>query len=80
MGDLDGDGAADLVVVANLGSGDVSVLMNLGDGTFAETRYAAGRGPTSVAVGDLNGDGAADLVVAEQRLWQQRRLGADEPR
>ena len=64
VGDLNGDGAADLVV-ANLLSGDVSVLMNLGDGTFAEQiRYAAGYGPTSVAVGDLDGDGAADLVVA----------------
>ena len=66
VGDLNGDGAADLVV-ANRWSNDVSVLMNLGDGTFAEQiRYAAGAAPWSVAVGDLDGDGAADLVVANR--------------
>ncbi|MHC4220699.1 MAG: FG-GAP repeat domain-containing protein, partial [Planctomycetota bacterium] len=51
VGDLDGDGHADLAVVNNHGD-DVSILLNNGDGTFAaEVRYAVGYWPGSVAVG-----------------------------
>ena len=43
----------------------MSVLLGNGDGTFqAAVNYAAGAGPSSVAVGDFNGDGKADLAVA----------------
>jgi len=63
IGDLDGDGDADLVV-ANSGSDDVSVLLNTGVGTFAEdTLYGAGFVPVSVAIGDLDGDADADLAI-----------------
>ena len=64
IGDLDGDGAADLVT-ANLSSNDVSVLLGAGDGTFgAPNGFATGDSTLSVAIGDLNGDGVQDLAVA----------------
>ncbi|MCA6413679.1 MAG: VCBS repeat-containing protein, partial [Cytophagales bacterium] len=69
IGDLDGDGKADLAV-ANYSSNTVSVFRNTGSpGTIS---YAAkvdfttgsGSGPNSVSIGDLDGDGKADLAVA----------------
>ncbi|MGD8910931.1 MAG: VCBS repeat-containing protein, partial [Chromatiales bacterium] len=65
-GDIDGDGALDLVV-ANSASDDISVLLGHGDGGFQEQqRYAVGVSPGSVALGDVNGDGALDVVVANE--------------
>lgn len=64
MGDLNGDGKADLAVV-NAVSSSLSLLLGNGDGTFqAPVSYAAGvSSPYSVAVGDLNGDGKSDVVL-----------------
>jgi hypothetical protein len=63
-GDLNGDGAADLVVAT--GSGPC-VLMNGGSGQFssAPVCYPASTGYTgdTVAIGDINGDGKADVVL-----------------
>ena len=64
VGDFNGDGKADLVVV-NQGSNTMSVLLGNGDGTFQpKTDYATGTSPAGVAVGDFNGDGKADIAVA----------------
>jgi hypothetical protein len=61
LGDLDGDGKADLAVASGTG---VSVLINGGKGTFpVPASYAAGTNPYAVAIGDLNGDGKADLAL-----------------
>ena len=63
IGDLNGDGKADLAVTNSSGS-TVSVLMNKGNGTFAAKQdYTTGTFPENVAIGDLNGDGKADLAV-----------------
>ncbi len=72
IGDLNGDGKADLVV-ANSGSHNVSVFRNtsssgaITSGSFApRVNFAVGTFPWSVAIGDLDGDGKADLAVANQ--------------
>ncbi len=69
IGDLNGDGKADLAV-ANPGSNTVSVLLNTGSaGTInyaAKVDFTTGTTPLSVSIGDLDGDGKADLAVANQ--------------
>src|SRR5262249_4909344 len=65
VGDLDGNGALD-VVTAN-GNGTVSLLLGNGDGSFASPTHLPGGGaPRAVGVGDFNGDGRLDVVAAQQ--------------
>ena len=76
IGDVNGDGKPDLVVVNACPSGSdcsgspstgvVSVLLGNGDGTFqsAVTYSSGGYWARSVAIADVNGDGHPDLVVA----------------
>jgi len=67
VGDLDGDGRADLLIA---GSTLMVALQNVSaPGTFAAptTLYSGdGSGFLSVAVGDLDGDGSPDVVVADE--------------
>jgi len=64
IGDLNGDGTADLAV-ANVTSRTVSVFLGTGGGAFgARTDYPTGDNPRLYAIVDLNGDGNADLTVA----------------
>jgi hypothetical protein len=64
LGDLNGDGATDLVV-ANESSGSLSILLGMGNGTFAtKVDYPTASLPISVTLADLNLDGSPDVVVA----------------
>jgi hypothetical protein len=72
IGDLDGDGKADLVV-ANFGAATVSVYRNtatggsIGTGSFAgKVDFATGTNPYAIAIGDLDRDGKPELVVANE--------------
>jgi len=68
IGDVNGDGRADLVVADYTGN-SVSVLLGNGDGTFSgPTSYAAGNYPYAVALADVNGDGHPDIVCANLNL------------
>ncbi len=65
-GDLNGDGAADLVV-ANAQTGNVDVLLGDGKGKFqAPVHYKIGGSPVALMVGDFAGHGKIDVAVANR--------------
>jgi hypothetical protein len=64
IGDLSGDGKADLVTANFLGS-NVSLLKGNGNGTFQPAVHTAvGANPQFVAIGDFNNDNKLDLATA----------------
>jgi PKD domain-containing protein/VCBS repeat protein/flagellar hook capping protein FlgD len=66
VGDLNGDGALDLVT-AHQGSGIVSVLLGDGSGALQPHReYATGTGPFRILVRDMNQDGILDVLTLGQ--------------
>jgi hypothetical protein len=62
IGDLNGDGRAD-IVTANYNPASVSVGLNLGGGRFEGGDYDVGGLARWIAIGELDGDGKADLVT-----------------
>jgi hypothetical protein len=66
LGDLDGDGALDLVV-ANADAVGFTVQLGHGDGTFgATTAYAMDASPSALLLADFDGDGRLDVAVASE--------------
>ena len=66
VGDLDGDGDPDLVVISqgdNLANNVIDLYFNNGNGTFTRTTDQGGHGPTRLALADLDGDGDLDLAL-----------------
>jgi hypothetical protein len=65
FGDLDGDGAPELVVV-NAYAGNLWALPNDGAGTYVhDVRSSVASVPSAIALGDLDGNGRLDLMARE---------------
>ncbi len=69
LGDVDGDGANDIVITNDVGAIDsISVLINSGNGTFAAPVQYSLEGdhtPVSLVTADVDNDGDLDILVAE---------------
>jgi hypothetical protein len=66
VGDLDRDGAPD-VIVANSLDDTVSILLNRGDGILGRRHArATGSTPSSVTIAEVTGDGVPDVVIGNE--------------
>ena len=71
IGDMDGDGKADIAVVSNIATGIVTIYRNTAvSGSITATSLTAGPSltagayPVGISMGDLDGDTKPDIIVA----------------
>jgi hypothetical protein len=72
VGDVDGDGALDVVTATIQGS--LVVLerwMNNGSGSFTSTQLSADSGIQAIAIGDVDGNGFRDIVTSGSQGLQR---------
>ncbi|HBE89776.1 MAG TPA: hypothetical protein DDW41_01075 [Candidatus Andersenbacteria bacterium] len=72
VGDVDGDGALDVVTATTQGS--LVVLerwMNNGSGSFTSTQLSADSGIQAIAIGDVDGNGFRDVVTSGSQGLQR---------
>ncbi|MCP3904508.1 MAG: VCBS repeat-containing protein [Planctomycetes bacterium] len=78
LGDLNGDGDLDLLMLDNTELFTLDVRLNLGDGTFGpRTSYACGGTPRTFDLGDLDGDGDIDVAVTRADTFATLRNNGD---
>lgn len=84
VGDLNGDGHADIVSVqtgaTKAGSfGRMTVFLNTGIGTFVAqpSVFTGGQNATWVGIGDVNGDGVPDVVVTHMGEGSSNSITGD---
>jgi hypothetical protein len=75
-GDLNGDGADDVVSVNSV-PGSLSVFLSNGDTLTTPVNYGQQVTPYSVALGDLDNDGNLDVVIAANDVLDVRKGNGD---